>query len=115
MEALLGNERLMSGLRAAVAEDRLSHCYLLAGPPGSGKGTLARWLAAAMECSASGSRPCGVCPQCRKVLSGNHPDVITVDDPAKKTVTVDQVRKARADVYIKPNEGRRKLYILQNV
>ncbi len=111
MEALLGNERLMSGLRTAIAEDKLSHCYLLAGPPGSGKRTLARWLAAAMECTAPGNRPCGVCGPCRKVLSGSHPDVITVDDPAKKTVTVDQVRKARADVYIKPNEGRRKLYI----
>ncbi len=112
MEALLGNERLKSGLAAAFASDRLSHCYLLAGPEGSGKHSLARILAAAMECTEGAKRPCGHCLQCRKVLDGVHPDVITVDDPAKKTVTVEQIRQARADVYVKPNEGRRKIYVI---
>ena len=88
MDALLGNARLKSVLAAAFAADRLSHCYLLAGPEGSGKHTLARILAAAMECTAGAKRPCGVCLQCRKVLDGVHPDVITVDDPDKKIVTV---------------------------
>ena len=111
MEGLLGNERLKKGLAAAFAADRLSHCYLIAGPAGSGKRTLARILTAAMECTAGAGRPCGKCLQCRKVLDGVHPDVITVDDPAKKTVTVDLVRKARTDVYIKPNEGLRKVYL----
>ena len=111
MEALLGNERLKKGLAAAFASDRLSHCYLIAGPAGSGKRTLARILAAAMECTAGSGRPCGVCLPCRKVLDGVHPDVVIVDDPAKKTVTVDMVRKARTDVYVKPNEGRRKVYV----
>ena len=112
MDALLGNARLKSVLAAAFAADRFSHCYLLAGPEGSGKHTLARILAAAMECTAGAKRPCGVCLQCRKVLDGVHPDVITVDDPDKKTVTVELIRKARADVYIKPNEGRRKVYLI---
>ena len=111
MEALLGNERLKKGLAAAFAADRISHCYLIAGPAGSGKHTLVRILAAAMECTAGAGRPCGVCLPCRKVLDGVHPDVITVDDPTKKTVTVDLVRKARTDVYIKPNEGLRKVYV----
>ena len=87
MEALLGNARLQAGLAAAFASDRLSHCYLLAGPEGSGKHTLARILSAAMECTAGSKRPCGVCLQCRKVLDNVHPDVITVDDPAKKSDT----------------------------
>ena len=112
MEALLGNERLRSGLAAAFASGKLSHCYLLAGPAGSGKRSLARILSAAMECTAGPGRPCGLCPQCRKVLDGVHPDVITVDDPSKKTVTVDMIRKARADVWIKPNEGLRKVYLI---
>ena len=111
MEALLGNERLKRGLAAAFAANRLSHCYLIAGPAGSGKHTLAAILAAAMQCTAGEKRPCGVCLPCRKVLDGVHPDVITVDDPARKTVTVDMVRKARADVFIKPNEGLRKVYV----
>ena len=112
MESLLGNERLRSGLAAVFASGKLSHCYLLAGPAGSGKHSLARILAAAMECTEGDKRPCGRCPQCRKVLAGVHPDVITVDDPAKKTVTVEMIRKARSDVYIKPNEGLRKVYLI---
>ena len=112
MERLLGNERLRSGLSAAFAAGRLSHCYLLAGPPGSGKHTLALILAAAMECTEGARRPCGVCPQCRKVRDGVHPDVVTVDDPARKIISVELIRKARADVYIKPNEGLRKVYII---
>ena len=112
METLLGNERLKAGLSAAFAAGKLSHCYLIAGPQGSGKHTLARILAAAMQCTAGAKRPCGVCLQCRKVLDGVHPDVITVDEPEKKTVTVELIRKARADVYIKPNEGLRKVYVI---
>lgn len=108
----MGNARLKSGLAAAFASDRLSHCYLLAGPEGSGKHSLARILAAAMECTAGDRRPCGVCLQCRKVLDNVHPDLITVDDPTKKTVGVELIRQARADVYIKPNEGRRKIYLI---
>lgn len=108
---LLGNEQLKTGLVPALREDRLSHSYLICGPRGSGKHTLARFLAAAMECTAGSARPCGRCAQCRKVLTGNHPDVITVDDPAKKIVSVEQIRQANADLYIRPNEGRRKIYL----
>jgi len=112
MEALLGNERLKAGLAAAFAAGGLAHCYLIAGPAGSGKHTLARILAAAMECTEGEKRPCGRCLQCRKVLDGVHPDVITVDDPARKIVPVELIRKYRADVYIKPNEGLRKVYLI---
>ena len=108
---LLGNEQLKTSLAPALREDRLSHSYLICGPRGSGKHTLARFLAAAMECTAGPARPCGRCAQCRKVLGGTHPDVITVDDPAKKTVSVELIRQANADLYIRPNEGRRKIYL----
>ncbi len=111
MDELLGNEQLKTSLAPALREDRLSHSYLLCGPRGSGKHTLARLLAAAMQCTSGDKRPCLRCAQCRKVLTGNHPDVITVDDPSKKTVTVDQIRQANADLYIRPNEGRRKIYV----
>ena len=111
MEGLLGNERIREALDAAFAADRLSHSYLISGPVGSGKRTLARILAAAMQCTAGSARPCGKCLQCRKVFAGTHPDVITVDDESRKTVGVELIRKARADVYIRPNEGRRKIYL----
>ena len=108
-EALLGNEQLKATLSAARRKGRMSHFYLLSGPRGSGKHTLADLIAAAMLCQEP-EGPCGVCRHCRKVLGGSHPDYITIDDPSKKTVPVDLIREARADIFVRPNEGARKIY-----
>lgn len=108
-EALLGNEQLKADLTAARRKGRLAHFYLISGPEGSGKHTLADLLAASMLCMEPDA-PCGVCKVCRKVFSHTHPDDITVDDPEKKTVPVDLIRQARADIYVRPNEGSRKIY-----
>lgn len=109
-EQLLGNDRLKENLSRSLGRGRGGHFYLISGPEGSGKHTLARLLAAALLCSGEHS-PCGVCDGCRKVFAGVHPDFITVDDPEKKTVPVDLIRQARADMYIQPNEGNRKIYL----
>jgi DNA polymerase-3 subunit delta' len=109
-ETLLGNERLKENLRSSINRGRISHFYLISGPEGSGKHTLAALLAAAILCQ-SGSRPCGTCSACRRVLGAGHPDFITIDDPEKKTVPVDLVRDARADMYIRPNEADHKIYL----
>lgn len=109
-ESLLGNERLKDDLRQSLRRGRTAHFYLICGPAGSGKRTLARLLAAGLLCEGA-EKPCGQCGACRKVLGGVHPDFITVDDPEKKTVPVDLIRQARADIYVQPNEGKRKIYL----
>ena len=109
-DQLLGNDALKTRLISEAAAGRLSHCYLLAGPEGSGKRTLARLLAAAAQCEGN-APPCGVCLPCRKVLSGVHPDLSYVDDPDRKQIPAELIRNARADVFIRPNEGRRKILI----
>ena len=109
-EALLGNDRLKENLNSSLARGRISHFYLISGPRGAGKHTLARLMAAAILCQGQG-RPCLRCTPCRKVMDGNHPDFITVDDPEKKTVPVDLIRDARADMYIQPNESDYKIYL----
>ena len=109
-DALLGNERLKDNLRSSINRGRVSHFYLISGPEGSGKHTLARLLAAAILCKGS-SRPCGNCSACRKVFANGHPDFITIDDPEKKTVSVELIRQARADIYIQPNESAYKIYL----
>ena len=109
-ESLLGNERLKDNLRRSFARDRVSHFYLICGPKGSGRHTLARLLAAALMCEGE-EKPCLRCEGCRKVMNDVHPDFITVDDPEKKTVPVDLIRQARADIYVQPNEGRHKIYL----
>ena len=109
-DTLLGNERLKENLINSLSRGRVSHFYVISGPEGSGKRTLARQLSAAILCR-SAQKPCGRCGPCRKVLEGNHPDVITVDDPEHKTVAVKIVRQAREDVFIRPNESDYKIYI----
>ena len=109
-ESLLGNQRLKDNLTAGLAKNRFSHFYLICGPKGSGKHTLAKLLAAAALCRST-RKPCLTCPACRKVMDGVHPDFITVDDPEKKTVSVELIRDARADIYIQPNEGEKKIYL----
>lgn len=109
-EALLGNERLKENLTGSLSRGRISHFYLISGPEGSGKHTLARLLTAAILCRAQ-DKPCCRCGPCRKVLENNHPDVITVDDPEHKTVAVRIVREAREDVFIRPNESDYKIYL----
>lgn len=109
-DSLLGNEQLKSGLTRSLERGHISHFYLISGPEGSGKHTLSRLLSAALVCRGDHA-PCLSCPACRKAMSGAHPDVITVDDPEKKTVSVSLVRQAKADIYVRPNEAPRKVYI----
>lgn len=109
-EGLLGNARLKENLRHSVDSGRLSHFYLISGPRGSGKRTLARLLAAAAVCRGE-KKPCLSCPACRKAMTDNHPDIISVVDPDRKAVPVKLVREYRDDVYIKPNEAEKKVYI----
>ncbi len=113
LSALAGNSRLKDQLSG---RGRLSHAYILSGPRGSGRHTLARLLSAAMVCSAPMElRPCGKCSHCKKVYAGIHPDVRTETGPAPgKPIGVDQIRALRADAHIRPNEGERKVYLLEN-
>ena len=113
LDTLAGNAPLKEQLSAQEKGRGLSHAYLISGPSGSGKRTLARLLSAAMVCINSTEKPCGDCPGCKKVFGGIHPDVIQVGEDGKD-ITVGQARQARSDAYVRPNEGKRKVYIFHN-
>lgn len=103
------NSTLARAVRRAAEQGRLSHAIVL-----SGDGDLlgaARFIAAAHVCGEEG-KPCLRCRHCRKVLEGIHPDVTVVRDTEHRELTVDAVRALRQDVYIRPNEAARKVYII---
>lgn len=102
------DQRLAQRIRECARLGSLGHAIIL-----SGRGDLlraARFVAAAMECTGADA-PCGQCPSCAKVLREIHPDVTTVVDPDHKNISIDVLRAMRADAYILPNEGRRKIYV----
>ena len=112
-------------IRNAASRNALPHALLFTGP--GDRLAAARFAAAAMECeggetgaapgktarseASETKKPCGVCAACHKVREDIHPDVITVRDEKHKFIGVDVVREVRKDAYIRPNEGRWKIYL----
>ena len=89
----------------------LSHAYLITGGSEDSRKDLARRMASAYLCTGH-PVPCGVCRHCRKVAGDIHPDVQWVTPEAdKREISVDQARALRADLYVTPNEGARKVYV----
>jgi DNA polymerase-3 subunit delta' len=112
---IAGHEWAVRSLRRAVAADTISHAYLLTGPPGGGKTTLARILAAALLCQAEAEeRPCGNCRACRLVASGNHPDLHVVEsEQIGASLKIAQVRELQHQLALTPVEGEWRIAILR--
>lgn len=99
--------------------EKLSHAYIVSSDSVVAGREKALLLAQKMLCSSPGKRPCGVCRDCRKVLAGVHPDLMTVrrlqDDKGntKRDIQIDQIRDMGADAYVLPNEAQGKVYIVE--
>lgn len=108
-QAVNENSTWVRSVRSAARRGQLSHAVILTGE--GDKPSAARFIAAAHLCRGEGERPCLRCNACRKVMEGIHPDVTEVKDADRKELAVDTVRALRQDVYIRPNEGERKVYL----
>ena len=107
-----GNETLYRMLTAAVGSEHLCHAYLLHGPAGTGKRTLAKRLAAAILCTGK-ERPCGACASCVKLAHGSHPDFFYYEGKrGANAIHIDFVRWMRQDAFVKPNDGAYKVYLI---
>jgi len=110
---IIGHRRQLEILSLALTSGRLHHAYLLVGPEGIGKRTLALALAKAVHCSECAGDYCGSCVNCRRIDDGNHPDARIIEPLAgKKEISIQQVRDFERQINYRSFTGKRKVVIV---
>ena len=113
---IIGHQQIVEQLQHTVASDRIAGAYLFVGPMAIGKETVARYFAQLIFCQQDAQPPtvCGTCLACRKVDSGNHPDLQFVR-PEGSLLKIGQIRELQKQIIYEPLEASRKVYILTDV
>lgn len=113
-DEVLGQDHVVSVLKKSIAEKNVSHAYLFSGPRGSGKTSIARILARAVNCQLQqGPNPCGKCEVCVEFISGNTLDLLEIDAASNRGI--DEVRALKEQAYLMPTKAKRKAYIIDEV
>ena len=115
-EDVYGQDAIVTTLKNQITSGRIGHAYLFCGTRGTGKTTLAKIFARAVNCEHAaehGGSPCNECPICRSILSENSMNVFEID--AASNNSVEDIRRIREEVAYPPTEGRYKVYIIDEV
>ncbi len=112
-DMMLFNRTEKEKLLSEIASGKLSHAYLIEGGEGCGKTYFARFAAAAVLCTGD-TPPCGKCPSCVKALAGSHPDLFYFSPDKKASMGVETVRDIKKSLFFMPNDGDRKVYIIDD-
>lgn len=112
-EEVVGQKAIVTTLKNAIKEDKIAHAYLFCGPRGTGKTTRARLFAKALNCKEGIGHQCLNCDSCKRIATGDQPDVIEID--AASNSTVDSVRQLIDNVSYQPIRSRYKVYIIDEV
>lgn len=116
--ALIANDDLCNYFSSSARANSLSHAYILLGAKGTGKHTLARIIASAVNCERrtdpESAVPCRSCSSCKRIMDGNSADVIIIGRDDKATVGVESIRFIKSDVSVYPNDGDFKVYIIED-
>lgn len=112
-EDVVGQDHIIKTLKNSIAQNKIAHAYLFCGPRGTGKTSVAKLLAKAVNCTSNDLVPCGECPNCLEFQNGDHPDVIEMD--AASNNGVDEIRELIEKVKYMPIQGRYKIYIIDEV
>ena len=111
---IIGHQNIITQLQNAVKSERVAGAYLFAGEQGAGKETVALFFANLILCESNeASVPCAACRACRKIKSGNHPD-LQIIRPDGAQLKIDQIREMQQRISYQPLEGPRKIYIIAN-
>ncbi|MFC2690731.1 MAG: DNA polymerase III subunit gamma/tau [Veillonella parvula] len=108
---VVGQHQVSDTLMRAIREDKVAHAYLFAGPRGTGKTSMAKIFARAINCEQGPTdHPCNECSACKSILSGQSMDVLEIDAASNRGI--DEVRALRESVKFMPVEGRKKVFII---